>query len=68
MDYEIEIRFDYIDHLFVAEVPDLPGCMAHGKTQVEAAENAVEAISLWLQTAKEFGYAIPQPSEHRLAA
>jgi predicted RNase H-like HicB family nuclease len=39
----------------VAEVPELPGCMAHGKTY----EEAIDAIHLWIDTAKEFGDPIP---------
>ena len=66
--YEIVIYWDNDDMIFVAEVPDLPGCMAHGKSQAEAAHNVGDAIELWLQTAKEFGDPIPEPSEHRLAA
>jgi predicted RNase H-like HicB family nuclease len=43
------------DQAFVAEVPELPGCAAHGPTQEEAAASAKEAIGLWIDTAKEFG-------------
>ena len=66
--YEIVIYWDNDDMIFVAEVSDLPGCMAHGKTQMEAAQNVSDAIELWLETAREFGDAIPEPTEHRLAA
>ena len=66
--YEIVIYWDHDDTIFVAEVPDLPGCMAHGKSQAEAAQNVSDAIELWLETAREFGDVIPEPTEHRLAA
>lgn len=66
--YEIVIFWDVTDKIFVAEVPDLPGCMAHGDTQVEAVENVRIAIDLWLETAREFGDKIPNPSLHKLAA
>ena len=66
--YEIVIYWDKDDGIFVAEVPELAGCAAHGKTQVEAVENVGEAIELWLETAREFGDEIPQPRQHKLAA
>lgn len=66
--YEIVIYWDNGDKIFVADVPDLAGCMAHGKTRIEAAQNVTDAIELWLDTAKEFGDPIPKPRQHRLAA
>ena len=54
------------DQVFVAEVPELPGCAAHGPTQEAALANAQEAIRLWLDTAKEFGDPIPVPKGRRL--
>lgn len=66
--YEIVIYWDNDDKIFVAEVPDLAGCMAHGKTQIEAVQNVSEAIELWLETAREFGDKIPEPRRHQLAA
>jgi len=54
------------DEAFVAEVPELPGCMAHGTTQEEALSNAKAAELLWLDTAKEFGDPIPEPKGRRL--
>jgi predicted RNase H-like HicB family nuclease len=50
----------------VAEVPELPGCMAHGKTYEEAIKNVQDAIQLWIDTAKEFGDPIPEPKGERL--
>ena len=66
--YEIVIYWDNDDKIFVAEVPDLPGCMAHGKTRIKAAQHVSEAIELWLETASEFGDKIPEPRRHQLAA
>lgn len=45
----------------MVEVPELPGCMAHGKTRSEAIRQAEAAIRLWVKTAKEDGLEIPQP-------
>lgn len=64
--YEIIIYWSREDQVFVAEVPELPGCMAHGDSQQEALANANEAIQLWIETAQEFGDPIPEPKEQRL--
>lgn len=50
----------------MAEVPELPGCMAHGDTKAEALANADEAMQLWIDTAQEFGDPIPEPKGQRL--
>lgn len=65
--YEIIIFWSDADNAFVAEVPELSGCMAHGDSQEKAFSAIREAMRLWLDTAREFGDAIPQPKGHRLA-
>jgi predicted RNase H-like HicB family nuclease len=65
--YEIIIFWSDADNAFVAEVPELPGCMAHGDTQESAFSAIREAMRLWLDTAREFGDPVPQPKGHRLA-
>ncbi len=64
--YEVIIYWSEEDEAFVAEVPELPGCAAHGPTQEAALASAQEAIRLWLDTAKEFGDPIPEPKGRRL--
>ncbi|MCF8373087.1 MAG: type II toxin-antitoxin system HicB family antitoxin [Bacteroidales bacterium] len=59
--YEVILYWDKDDAIFVAEVPELSGCLAHGKSKSEAIESAEEAISLWIKTAEEDGIEIPQP-------
>lgn len=66
--YEIVIYWDNQDKIFVAEVPELAGCLAHGKTQIDAVKNVNEAIALWIETAKEFGDKIPTPRQRELVA
>lgn len=66
--YQIVIYWDNEDKIFVAEVPELAGCAAHGKTQIEALQNVNEAIELWLETAREFGDKIPKPRPYPIAA
>jgi predicted RNase H-like HicB family nuclease len=64
--YEVIIYWSHEDEVFIAEFPELPGCMAHGSTQQVALANANEAIQLWLDTANEFGDPIPEPKGERL--
>ena len=59
--YEIIIHWSEEDNLFIAEVPELSGCMVHGDSYDNALKNIKEAIKLWIDTAKEFGDPIPQP-------
>ena len=58
--YEIVLEWSDDDGAFVAEVPELPGCMAHGDTRQAALVNAGQAMDLWIETAREFGYPIPE--------
>ena len=64
--YEIIIYWSNEDGVFVAEVPELPGCAAHGSSQEEALQSVNEAMDLWLETAREFGDPIPEPKGERL--
>ncbi len=64
--YETIIYWSEEDQSFIADVPELPGCMAHGATPEEALKNAQEAMQLWLDTAREFGDPIPEPKGRRL--
>jgi predicted RNase H-like HicB family nuclease len=64
--YEVIIYWSDEDEAFVAEVPELPGCMAHGASYEAALAEARQAIDLWIETAKEFGDPIPKPKGRRL--
>ncbi len=64
--YEIIIYWSNEDGVFVAEVPELPGCAAHGDTLEAALENISQAMDLWIDTAREFGDPIPEPKGERL--
>lgn len=64
--YEIIIYWSNEDNAFIAEVPELPGCIAHGETPEKALKNAKEVIQLWIDTAKEFGDTVPAPKGERL--
>ncbi len=64
--YETIIYWSDEDQSFIADVPELPGCMAHGASPDEALANVQEAMQLWLDTAREFGDPIPEPKGRRL--
>jgi predicted RNase H-like HicB family nuclease len=66
--YEIIIYWSDEDEAFIAEVPELAGCMADGATYQEAVSNAEVAIQEWIETAKELGRAIPKPKGRLLFA
>lgn len=59
--YSINIQWSDRDQAYLVNVPELPGCHTHGDTYQEALKNALEVIELWLDTAQELGWAIPQP-------
>jgi predicted RNase H-like HicB family nuclease len=59
--YEMIIHWSEEDQLFIAEVPELPGCMADGHSYQEAVSNAETIINEWLETAKNLGRTIPKP-------
>ena len=59
--YEVILYWSDEDQSFIAEVPELPGCMADGASYREALDNIEVVIQEWLETAKELGRPIPQP-------
>jgi len=59
--YEIIIYWSAEDQAYIAEVPELPGCMADGKTYKEALSNVEVIIQEWIETAKDLKRKIPQP-------
>ncbi|MCH7677870.1 type II toxin-antitoxin system HicB family antitoxin [candidate division KSB1 bacterium] len=58
---ELKTYWSDDDQAFIAEVPELPGCAADGKTYKEAVENVEGIIQEWIETAKELGRTIPKP-------
>ena len=59
--YEVIIYWSDEDQAYIAEVPELPGCMADGETYYEALTNVEVVINEWIETAKELGRPIPEP-------
>ena len=64
--YEIIIFWSNEDQVYVADIPELPGCMAHGDTEEIALANAKDAMAFWLETARELDKHIPEPKGRRL--
>jgi len=59
--YEIVVYWSDDDGSYIVEVPELPGCMADGKTYEEAIRNTLVIIREWIETAIELGRDIPKP-------
>ena len=59
--YEVIVWWSEKDQAYIAEVPELPGCMSDGETYEEALKNIQIIISEWVETAKELGREIPEP-------
>ena len=64
--YEIILYWSNEDEAFVAEVPELPGCMAHGDDQETALGNIKDAMQFWIDRARELGRPVPEPKGERL--
>ena len=60
INYEIIVYWSTEDSAFIAEVPELAGCMADGQTYIEAVKNAEIAIEEWIETANSIGRTIPE--------
>ena len=59
--YEVIIYWSEEDKAFIAEVPELLGCVADGKTRQAALANVDVIIREWIETARELGRPIPRP-------
>ena len=59
--YEIIIFWSDEDNAYIAEVPELPGCMSDVSTHAEVLQNIQEVISEWIETAQHLGRPIPKP-------
>lgn len=66
--YEMILYWDKTDKIFVVDIPELPGCMAHGQTKKQAIDNAENAVQFWIKTAKEDGIKIPDAKGRLLFA
>jgi predicted RNase H-like HicB family nuclease len=60
-DYHINIFYSAEDEAYIADIPDLKYCSAHGDTPQEALEQVLIARDVWLEAARANQHAIPQP-------
>ncbi len=68
MHYKVVIYWSPEDEAYIAEVPELSGCMADGATYLESLSNVQIIMEEWIQTATELGRPIPQPQSKLVAA
>jgi predicted RNase H-like HicB family nuclease len=66
--FDVNIRWSPADKAFVAEAPELPGCMADGLTRREALVNIERVIREWIETAQAEGRTVPKPGIHAARA
>jgi predicted RNase H-like HicB family nuclease len=59
--YEVIIYWSEDDNAFIAEVPELAGCIADGASYEEALQNVHVIIDEWIETAKSLGRTVPTP-------
>ena len=60
--YSVVIQWSVPDNVYIARVPELPGCETHGSTYEEAIQRIQEVIELWIDASKEWGKPIAAPS------
>ena len=63
-DYAIVVRYSAEDACYIADIPDLRFCTAHGETPQEALAEVIIAKGLWLETALKYGKPIPEPQSY----
>ncbi len=68
MKYEVILYWSEEDQAFIAEVPELPGCMADGESYQQALENVEVIVQEWIGTARDLGRPVPEPKGRLLYA
>ena len=66
--YEVIIYWSKEDNSFIAEVPELPGCMADGNSYNDAVNNVQTIMAEWIETARSLGRTIPEPTGKLMSA
>jgi predicted RNase H-like HicB family nuclease len=59
--YSLNIQWSDEDQVYLVTVPELPGCITHGKTYRKALKNAQQVIELWVDSTRSLGRPIPAP-------
>ena len=60
--YPIEVYWSEEDEIWVATIPDFRYCTALGDTPEEAVAEVLVAKAAWLESAREGGVPLPEPS------
>ncbi|MDR2589510.1 MAG: type II toxin-antitoxin system HicB family antitoxin [Oscillospiraceae bacterium] len=60
-EYSVLIQYDSNDNIYIASIPELNGCMAHGKTREDATKEINIALEMWIEELIECGMEIPKP-------
>lgn len=68
LNYEVIIYWSVGDQAFLAEAPELPGCMADGRTHGEALRNLETIMAEWIETARDLGRPVPEPRGRLMSA
>jgi len=68
MKYKMIVYWSEEDQAYIAEVPELAGCMADGSSYQEAVKNAEQVIAEWIETAVELERYVPEPKGRLLYA
>jgi len=66
--YDLLICWSEENQAYLAEVLELPGCMADGSTYEDALTNVEGTIQEWMETAKDENRPIPEPKGRSLYA
>lgn len=61
MKYEIILYWSEEDGAYIAEIPELAGCMADGPSAKDALHNVELIAQEWIETARELGREVPEP-------
>jgi len=59
---EYTVIYERAEGNWAAYSPDVPGCMATGKTREEVERNFKEALAFHIEGLKEEGLPIPEPT------
>ena len=65
--YSMNIQWSEEDRVFIVTVPELPGCITHGRTYEEAVRQGQDAIATWIEGSHELGLSIPEPRTLKIA-
>ena len=65
--YSMNIQWSDEDRVFIVTVPELPGCITHGRTYEEAVQQGQDAIATWIQGSRALGLSIPEPRTLKIA-